>query len=67
MKILQPNEVKLISGAGLEVGDTYTDLNGGTFTDLNKHYGGLYVAIGGHWVPTGTEPFIGPAKIPATL
>lgn len=23
----------------------------------------LYVQIGGHWVPTGTEPFIGPAKL----
>ncbi|MCB1901767.1 hypothetical protein [Cognatazoarcus halotolerans] len=65
MHTLESSEISRIGGGALTVGDTYTDLNGGTFTDLNKHYGGLYVAIGGHWVPTGTEPFIGPGKIPA--
>lgn len=63
MHTLEPRDLDRVSGGVLKVGDTYTDLNGGTFTDLNKHYGGLYVEIGGRWVPTGTEPFIGPVTL----
>ncbi|MBX3687353.1 MAG: hypothetical protein KF909_14530 [Rhodocyclaceae bacterium] len=63
MQSIQASDLERISGGYGKVGDTYTDLNGGTFSDLNKHYAGLYIAIGGNWVATGTEPFIGPAKL----
>ena len=63
MQTIEASDLERISGGYLRVGDTYTDLNGGTFTDLDKHYAGLYTAIGGKWVATGTEPFIGPAKL----
>ncbi len=63
MHTLELRDLDRVSGGTLNVSDTYTDLNGDTFTDLNKHYGGLYVAIGGRWVTTGTEPFIGPTTL----
>ena len=49
---------------GWQVGDIFLDPQSGeTFTDLGAHYPGLYVQIGGHWAPTGTEPFIGPVHL----
>ena len=60
MQSIQASDLERISGGYGKVGDTYTDLNGGTFSDLNKHYAGLYIAIG----ETGWRPAPNPSSAP---
>ncbi len=65
MNVLDQDQMRRVSGAGLGmVGDAHRDHNGNIIYDLSRAYPCLYVAVGGRWVPIGTEPFMGPVGVP---